>query len=126
MTAKTVSAIAKNVNASAKGATVKAAPAAAKAKGTATPAATVKAKVNPLVELHLPKGTERFTSASGIDWVRTPKQGAFQRWFQMAPKGTAETGIHGIKGDAKSGFVLTIERARVPYRELREAIKEIK
>lgn len=119
MTTATVKAIAKNVN--------KAAAKAAPAKGTAP--ATVKAapaKINPLVELHLPKGTERFTSASGIDWIRTPKQGAFQRWFQMAPKGTAETGIHGVKGDAKSGFVLTIERARVPYRELRSAIKEIK
>lgn len=119
MTAKTVSAIAKNVNA-------KAATKAAPAKGT--PAVTAKAapaKINPIVELHLPQGTERFTSASGIDWVRTPKQGAFQRWFQLAPKGTAETGIHGHRVE-KGTHILRIERARVPYRELKGAIKEIK
>lgn len=77
-----------------------------------------------LVYLDLPKGTERFISGSGIEWVRTPKTGDFKRWFQLAPKGTDETGIHGIT--EKNGlFTLTIERARVPYRELAGNIREM-
>lgn len=75
------------------------------------------------VFLDLPKGTERFVSASGIEWLRTPKQGDFKRWFQLAPKGTAETGIHGVS--QKNGiWTLDIERARVPYRELAGNIRE--
>ena len=74
-----------------------------------------KAKINPLVALDLPKGTERFTSASGIDWIRTPKHGAFQRWFNMT-RGKNETGIHGATKNADGTFTLTIERARLPHR----------
>lgn len=90
-----------------------AAPAANKGKGT--PAAPAAKKINPLVALDLPKGTERFTSASGIDWIRTPKHGAFQRWFNMT-RGKNETGIHGAKKNADGTWTLTIERARLPHR----------
>lgn len=95
-----VSAIAKN--------NTKAAPTAPKAEGTAK-------KINPLVALDLPKGTERFTSASGIEWIRTPKHGAFQRWFNLT-RGKEETGIHAVTENADGTFTLTIERARLPHR----------
>lgn len=89
---------------------------APKGKGTAIAAPTTeKAKINPLVLLDLPKGTERFTSASGIDWIRTPKHGAFQRWFNMT-RGKNVTGIHAAAQNKDGSFTLTIERARLPHR----------
>lgn len=87
----------------------------AKGKGTAKAAPAAKKAINPLVFLDLPKGTERFTSATGIDWIRTPKHGSFQRWFNMT-RGKNETGIHAAKKNADGTYTLTIERARLPHR----------
>lgn len=105
------------------------APAKGKGKGTpakgATATATPAKEINRLVLLDLPKGTERFTSATGKEWLRTPKVGDYQRWFGLYLP-VEKSGIHKVEGTPEKGFTLTIERARVPYRELKEAIREIK
>jgi hypothetical protein len=101
-------------------------PAAPAAQGT--PAKTV----NRLVYVDLPKGTERFTNPnSGIEWIRTPKpaNGGMPNWYQMAPKGTDETGIHAAVKNADGTWTLTIERDRLPHRkrggQTHGAIREI-
>ncbi len=76
--------------------------------------------VNRLVYVDLPKGTERFTNPnSGIEWIRTPKpaNGGMPNWYQMAPKGTDETGIHAATKNADGTWTLTIDRDRLPHRK---------